>query len=105
MTAKQILFDGIDSSGRQGLWVTDGTAGTREIAVSGASSSGLNPFGFTAVNGKVLFDGTDASGNATLWVTDGTSAGTSEITVAGTPPRLPPPRLPLLRNGVLFEGR
>src|SRR5258708_3833614 len=83
MTAKQILFDGIDSSGRQGLWVTDGTAGTREIAVSGASSSGLNPFGFTAVNGKVLFDGTDASGNATLWVTDGTSAGTSELSVAG----------------------
>ncbi len=55
MTAKQILFDGIDSSGRQGLWVTDGTAGTREIAVSGASSSGLNPFGFTSVNGKGAF--------------------------------------------------
>jgi ELWxxDGT repeat protein len=104
MTAKQILFDGIDSSGRQGLWVTDGTAGTREIAVSGASSSGLNPFGFTAVNGKVLFDGTDASGNATLWVTDGTSAGTSEITVAGTAADFLPQGFAVLGNEVLFEG-
>jgi ELWxxDGT repeat protein len=32
----------------------------------------------------VLFEGYDASGIDSLWVTDGTSAGTRELTVAGS---------------------
>ena len=80
------VFLGIDSSGYQGLWVTDGTAaGTTEIGglknagLSGAWRYGLNPTGFVSIGSKVLFTADDPSGVKALWVTDGTSAGTFEI--------------------------
>lgn len=76
----KILFAGNDASGRTGLWTSDGTsAGTSEIAVTGADATGVNLGNFTPCNGKLLFSGTDASGNTGIWVTDGTSAGTYEL--------------------------
>ena len=60
------LFGGADSSGNVGLWVTDGTAaGTSELSVAGASSSGLFPIGAAFMGGTVLgstmlFEGEDS---------------------------------------------
>jgi ELWxxDGT repeat protein len=48
----------VDAAGNQGLWVTDGTtAGTHEIAVSGANSGGLSPTDLTP-----LLDGRKSDG-------------------------------------------
>ena len=84
----KLVFDGRDASDRLGLWVTDGTAaGTSEVSVAGASTSssnsGLEPYSFSAYNGKVVFGGFDASNQVSLWASDGTAAGTSELPVAG----------------------
>jgi ELWxxDGT repeat protein len=97
-----VLFAGQDTSGNPDLWVTDGTsAGTSELAVAGADSGGLFDLsffssgfspGFTVLGTRVLFEGYDASGIDSLWVTDGTSAGTRELTVAGS-----------FANGVFFD--
>jgi ELWxxDGT repeat protein len=83
----EVLFQGVDSSGLVGLWVTDGTAqGTHEIGgINGtASMDGLTPPGLvpqymTVSNGEVLFEGVDANNKFGLWGTDGTSQGTHEI--------------------------
>jgi hypothetical protein len=77
------LFSGVDSSGATGLWITNGTsAGTSELAVSGANAAGVQPSDIT-VNGTVaLFSGVDSSGATDLWITNGTAAGTSEIPVS-----------------------
>jgi ELWxxDGT repeat protein len=83
----EVLFNGVDSSGYQDLWVTDGTtAGTSEISVAGASTTGLNPTDFTVFGSEVLFNGFDSNNQDGLWVTNGTAAGTSEISVAGASP-------------------
>jgi FG-GAP-like repeat len=52
----EALFTGYDSSGKLGLWVTNGTvAGTHELTgVAGAATTGLAPTGLTAVGGPVL---------------------------------------------------
>ena len=83
----KLLIQGLDTSNKWGLWVTDGTsAGTSEL-IAGASSGGLFSGGlfpdFTVLGNKALFDAVDASGFENLWVTDGTSTGTSELTVVG----------------------
>ena len=90
----KVLFQGQDAAGHANLWVTDGTsAGTSELPVAGANSGGLFDLtffpsgfapGFTVLGTRALFEGYDASGLDGLWVTDGTSAGTSELTVAGS---------------------
>jgi ELWxxDGT repeat protein len=78
----------VDASRHQGLWVTDGTsAGTSELTVNGAFSTGVfafvpDPF-FTVLGGRALFVGDDTNRRPFLWATDGTSAGTSELAVAG----------------------
>jgi hypothetical protein len=111
----ELLFVGVDTSGRRGLWVTDGTsAGTSELT-AGASSGGLfsnlpndQQPEFTVIGAKAVFLGTDASGNPNLWVTDGTSAGTSELTVAGADSRglffEIDPQFCALGDKVLFVG-
>jgi ELWxxDGT repeat protein len=81
----EVIFDGTNSLGVQGLWLTDGTAAdTHEIVgIGGVDVSGLFAGGFPdfiAYNGKVLFQGEDASGNVNLWVSNGTASGTSELT-------------------------
>src|SRR5438105_289898 len=90
MTTPKAIFRGTDASGHLNLWVTDGTAaGTSELTVAGASSSGLLSFSFAlgqqfkTLGSNTLFAGTDASNAINLWETDGTSAGTRELAVAG----------------------
>ncbi len=82
----EVLFQGFDSAGHFGLWETNGTAaGTTEIGglgdagVSGASSTGLDPFNMAVFGGEVLFQGRDSDNNFGLWETNGTAAGTTEI--------------------------
>jgi ELWxxDGT repeat protein len=101
------FFNGVDTAGNNGLWVTNGTAkGTREIAVSGAYSTGVDPHNLTLFHHhEVLFEGVDAAGNAGLWVTNGTTAGTHEITVSGaSSDGLNPNDLVVFNGRVLFNG-
>jgi ELWxxDGT repeat protein len=78
------LFTGVDASGNNGFWVTDGTAsGTSELTVAGAYSGGLNAGGFTVFGSELMFSGYDVNHKLGLWLTDGTASGTSEITVPG----------------------
>jgi hypothetical protein len=63
-----VLFNGLDSIGLRGLWVTDGTGvNTHELAGTG----GLDPTDLTAVGNQVYFNGADGVGHRGLWVTDG----------------------------------
>jgi Ca2+-binding RTX toxin-like protein len=83
------VFEGVDSSDKFGLWVSDGSAaGTVELGgiasagIAGANPDGLAPNFMQVYNGKVLFEGeAGLAGNETpgLWVTDGSVAGTSEL--------------------------
>lgn len=86
--------------------MTDGTAaGTSELAVAGAASFGLNPFGLTVLGGKLLFEGTDANGDG-LWVTDGTAGGTSELSVTGAAASgLNPSDMTALGSEAVFAGK
>ena len=106
----EVLFNGVDTSGLSGLWVTNGTVdGTHEL-VAGAGGaldpSGLNPTDLTVFNGQVLFSGLDASGDMGLWVTNGTVAGTQELTgIKGADPSgLAPSDLTVYNGEVLFRG-
>src|SRR5262249_4565125 len=78
----EVLFDGVDAAGNNGLWVTDGTVGgTHELTgINDASAAGVLPKDMTVFNNEVLFQGSDAAGVIGLWVTDGTAAGTHELT-------------------------
>ena len=116
----EVLFTGYDSSGKLGLWITNGTgAGTHELAVAGASTTsqglllaGLNPSDLTVHNGYVFFSGDDASGRVGLWETNGTAAGTYELSVAGVatvgqdlgPAGLDPSDLTVFNDQMLFSG-
>jgi hypothetical protein len=83
------VFEGVDSSDKFGLWVTDGSAGgTVELGgvgsagITGANPDGLAPSFMQVYNGKVLFQGeAGLAGSETpgLWVTDGSVAGTFEL--------------------------
>ena len=88
MSKSRAVFTGQDASGKNDLWVTDGTsAGTSELAVAGEYSGGLFADSvwpnFTVFGSRTLFEGEDANGHYNLWITDGTSAGTTELTGAG----------------------
>jgi hypothetical protein len=73
----EVLFNGLDTNGRNALWVTDGaSAGTHElIGISGANALGLAPQELTVFNNEVLFNGFDASSGHGLWTTNGTVGG------------------------------
>ncbi len=78
------LFNGIDAAGNKGLWVTDGTAaGTTELSITGAFTTGINPSDITEFGAGALFSGENGNGQFNLWITDGTSAGTTAISVSG----------------------
>jgi ELWxxDGT repeat protein len=80
----EVLFQGADANGQEGLWVTNGTAaGTHELTgIKGANplGAGLDPQGLTVLGNQVLFKGVDANGQIGLWETNGTSGGTHELT-------------------------
>ena len=104
----EVLFNGLDAAGNNGLWTTDGTAsGTRELTtISGANATGVDPFYLTPFKHEVIFNGDDAIGNRGLWVTDGTAAGTHEVTgiknasAAGVNPS----DLTVFKGEVVFNG-
>jgi hypothetical protein len=100
------LFGGVDGSGATGLWITDGTsAGTSEIAVSGASAAGVQPSDITVNRTVALFEGVDSGGAIGLWITDGTAAGTSEIAVSGANAAgVQPSDITVYGTIALFEG-
>jgi ELWxxDGT repeat protein len=110
----EVLFRATDTSGKFGLWVTNGTApGTFELTgIAGANSNGLLPTtpDMTVFNGEVLFQGADASGNSGLWVTNGTAGGTSELTgisgafSGGIFSSVFGPAFAVFNGEVLFEG-
>ena len=56
-----VLFNGVDTAGHLGLWVTNGTgAGTQELTVGAtASTTGIDPTDMTVLNGEVLFNGVE----------------------------------------------
>ena len=87
----EALFNGANTAGHLGLWVTNGTAaGTQELTgIAAASATGIDPTDMTVFNNEVLFNGVDANGLSGLWVTDGTVGGTHEL-VAGAGPRTRP---------------
>jgi ELWxxDGT repeat protein len=107
----EVLFNGYDSGGARGLWITNGTvSGTSEVT-SGAPSHGLNPMDMTAFNGEFIFDGTNAFGVQGLWLTNGTAAGTQEIVGYGGAPAGgifsssgSPPDFIVYNGNVLFQG-
>jgi ELWxxDGT repeat protein len=101
------MFDGFDSAGNYGLWVTNGTAaGTYELTLSGAYAGGIFGDYFTSLNGQVLFEGANAAHQFGLWVTNGTAAGTHELTgISGASAGgLNPEELTVSNNEVVFAG-
>jgi ELWxxDGT repeat protein len=84
----KVVFSGADSSGKNGLWVSDGTAaGTVELGgfgdqqIANVGPNGLMGATFDAarLGNLLLFNGFDSTGHIGLWETDGTVAGTTEI--------------------------
>ena len=118
----KVIFNGLDSAGRQFLWVTNGApGGTKEIPVTTGfpPSAGLKPSNLEVYNGQVLFSGLDSAGHQDLWTTDGTGTGTHEITpVSGvwsvglfptgltalTVQSSPPPPPPTGAHDILFQN-
>ena len=106
----EVLFNGLNNAPTpaQGLSTTNGTAaGTTEIAVNGAASTGVNPSDMTVFNGSVLFNGVDTAGNNGLWTTNGTTARTQELTPiigARTTGGLDPTDMTVFNSEVLFNG-
>ena len=68
----EVLFRGKDSSGRYGLWETNGTAiGTHEltgIAGTATTGAGFFPSDLTNYNGELLFTGCNSE--RALWIVD-----------------------------------
>ena len=99
----EVLFNGVDASGKAGLWETNGTV-TQEL-VAGTGTAGIDPSDLTVYNGEVLFRGLDSNGHPQLWVTDRTPGGTQELTVSGTSSLgLSPSDLTVYNGQVLFQG-
>ena len=103
-----VLFSGFDTAGDYGLWTTNGTAaGTSEITVNGAASTGVNPSDMTVFNASVLFNGFDSAGNQGLWTTNGAASGAAEITgIIGvrTTGGLDPTDMTVFNGDILFNG-
>jgi hypothetical protein len=108
-----VLFDGTDTAGHQGLWVTNGAAaGTYELTgISGASTNGIfwpavDPSFADVKLDEMVFAGTDTAGHQGLWVTDGTAADTYELTGIGGAYSggLEPSFMTSFDGEVLFDG-
>lgn len=86
VVGNKALFAALNSTGAEGLWVTDGST-VQELAVSGAFSRGITPTDITPFGDGALFSGADTHGTLTpsygLWFTNETSKGTREIASFG----------------------
>ena len=104
------LFNGANTAGHLGLWVTNGTAaGTQELTgITAASTTGIDPTDMAVFNNEVLFNGVDTGGLSGLWVTNGTVGGTHELVAgaggASDPSGLNPTNLTVFDGEVLFSG-
>ena len=85
MSKPVIFFEAIDSTGREGLWESDGTS-AETFEIGGLGSAGIAgaddefvPTDIAAFANGVLFEALDSSGGLGLWFSDGTAAGTVEI--------------------------
>lgn len=70
------------------MWVFNPTTtgvSVEFIGRSGPDSTGLRPYDFVELNGKVLFAGDNSSGAGGLWTTNGTVAGTEELLLTSGP--------------------
>jgi ELWxxDGT repeat protein len=98
----EAVFRGVDTSGLQRLWVSDGrAAGTHEL-----SGIAVIPDFITPLGARAFFDGVvETSNHQDLWVTDGTAAGTHPITASGASPGgLGPSSFVAFNDEVLFKG-
>ncbi len=115
-----VVFEGRDTAGIYGLWVTsNGTTASETSNISGANSGGI----FAAVgeqgtpdftvlgNGDLIFSGVDSSGHLNIWVMTSPGAAPTELTgvngaaeqglVGGTDS---PPDFTAWDNGAVFQG-
>jgi len=114
MTRIIAMFEGVDSKGQDGVWITDGTAaGTRELGISGSygNTGGVDPSFpvtvLTAFRGEVLFEAYNAAGTrAGLWEADGTSLISHELTgITGANVNgINPSNATVFNSQVLFKG-
>ena len=85
MSTTLLMFNGQDVNGSRGLWVSNGTAaGTSELSIDDAYSTGIDPTYLTAVGNLMFFNGLSEDGFSggpvsDLWVTNGTAAGTTDL--------------------------
>lgn len=100
----KVLFNGLNTNGDFGLWVTDGSAaGTHEITgITG--TNGLSPRDMTVIDNKVVFIGGDANGQFDLWVTDGSAAGTHQLTSTGLWPTVNGAKFATFNGQVFFNA-
>jgi ELWxxDGT repeat protein len=78
VVGSELFFVGTDSSGGEGLFVTDGTvAGTTLLTTF---PTGFYSWGFNAVGTDLYFENSDAANGSELWISDGTVAGTHRVT-------------------------
>ncbi len=108
MSRARLVFAATDTTGRRGVWQTDGTsAGTIQItAPATAAASGWNPSSFASIDQTVLFAGADSAGKSGLFALDGRSGTVSEVTVAGSDAAggLNPDGLVTVNHGVYMAG-
>src|ERR1700722_17710831 len=107
---REVLFNGIDTSGNYVLLVSNGTAGgTYELTgITGANPGYFYPSSLVVFGNEVLFDGYYNNDQQGLWVTNGTAAGTHQLTgISGADlgsSGFIPLDLTVLGNEVLFNG-
>lgn len=75
-----VYFQANDGTSGSELWRTDGTAANTQLFVDiNPGSTGSDPRGFYAANGKLYFSA-QSPGGFGLFVTDGTTTGTFQLT-------------------------
>ena len=78
----RLMFTGQNATGRNTVYVSDGSSVSEVTGITGVNATGLNPANYAEIGGRVLFSGKDNQGLTGLWVTDGTT--THELTgIAG----------------------
>jgi hypothetical protein len=79
----ELYFNGTDSLGESGLWVTDGneTSGITgaHLISDGAYSGGINPTDLAVFNNKLYFNGQDVSGDHHLFSYDASTSTLSQV--------------------------
>lgn len=81
----QIMLGGADTTGRIGIWRTDGTlAGTQRLLTAGEPSNAVGVEPPVVIHGRLYLAMWPVTGPATLWQTDGTVTGTRAVALPGS---------------------